>query len=600
MTERSPAGERLSWKRSLALAAAWAMIASASEFLVHVVTRFGFDNPIYQGIDVVWAKPLVNLLLFLAPALLLRVLPPRFFIAGLAFLAVAAPLLLLRPGSTVPVIILAAGIGVQLGLLLSAERRQAVTIHVGQVLAAVFVLAALFTQGSRVMRERAPLARVASAGAPNVLLIILDTVRAASLSLYGGRAKTPTLDSLAATGVAFDRAVAPAPWTLPSHASIFTGLSPFEHGADWRVPLDTRAATLAEVMARQGYRTGGFVGNLVYTSREHGLDRGFQEYRDYRRSPGALLRSASLIQVVVTSRVLRRLTGLHEVTGRKQGRHVNQEFLRWQGKRGDTPWFAFLNYYDAHEPYLPRPPYRGLYSAGLPGRRFDRHRFWNVEGSIDDWNALTPPEVEAERAAYEEAVTGLDADLASLFSELRRRGALERTLVVITSDHGELFGEHGAHAHGSSVYWRSLHVPLLVSWPGHVPVGRRIADPVSLRDIPATVLGLAFPDTPGALPGRSLLAVQDAPMGSRSIAVSELSPEEFTRELPAMRNGALQSLAGEGWQYVRASNGHEEVYWTGVAGDTLVTVPAVRSAIIDSARTRLAAAGVPAPRDSVR
>ena len=577
------------------------MVASALEFLVHLVTRFGFDSPVYQGIDVVWAKPLVNLLLFLPASLLLRLLPARFFIAGLAFPAVAAPLLLLLPGSTVPMIILAAGIGVQLGLLLSVPRRQAMTIRAGQVLAVGFGLAALLTQGSRLVRERASVPGVAPAGAPNVLLIILDTVRAASLSMYGGRATTPTLDSLAASGVAFDRAIAAAPWTLPSHATIFTGLWPFEHGADWRVPLDRKAATLAEVMARQGYHTGGFVGNLVYTSREQGLDRGFQVYRDYRRSPGALLRSASLIQVVATSRVLRRLTGFHEVTGRKQGRHVNAEFLGWEGQQGGAPWFAFLNYYDSHEPYLPRPPYRGTYSASVPARRFDHLRYWDVEGSIDDWNALTPAEVEAERAAYEETITSLDADLTALFSELRRRGVLERTLVVVTSDHGELFGEHEAHSHGSSVYWRSLHVPLLVSWPGHVPAGQRIVDPVSLRDIAATVLGLVFPDTPGALPGRSLLSGAGATSGSPSIAVSELSLEEFTRMQPAMRNGALQSLAGAGWQYVRATNGHEDVYWTaGVNADTVVTVPAVRSAIIDSARNRLAAAGIPAPRDSVR
>jgi arylsulfatase A-like enzyme len=146
-------------------------------------------------------------------------------------------------------------------------------------------------------------------------------------------------------------------------------------------------------------------------------------------------------------------------------------------------------------------------------------------------------------------------------------------------------------------------VPLLVAWNGHVPAGQRIADPVSLRDIPATVLGLALPGTPAALPGRSLLSSAEAPIGSRPIALSEVSLEEFTRTQPAMRNGALQSLVGDGWQYVRAANGHEEVYWTGMASplvDTAVTLPAARSAIVDSARSRLTGAGIPAPRDSVR
>lgn len=583
----------------MAIAAAWAMIASASEFVTHLVTRYA-GNPVYQSIDVVWAKPLVNLLLFLPAALVLRLLPAPLFIAGLAFPAVAATLLLIRPGSPVPMIILAAGIGTQLGVMLAAPRRQAATIRVGRALAVVFAVAAVATQGARSVGERERHGTQAPPDAPNVLLIILDTVRAASLSLYGGRAGTPALDSLAAGGVAYDRAVSTAPWTLPAHASMFTGLWPHEHGADWRAPLDRRPPTLAEVLSRHGYRTGGFAANLVFTSREHGLHRGFRVYRDYRRSPGALLRSSALVQTVTTSKYLRRLTGFHEVTGRKRGVHVNREFLDWEKKSGGRPWFAFLNYYDAHEPYLPRAPYAGRYSPGLPSRRFDLQRFWHVEGMLDDWKALSPGEVDAERAAYEEAITGLDADVGALLSELRRRGVLDRTIVVITSDHGELFGEHAAFAHGNSIYWRTLHVPLVIAWPGHLAPGR-VTETISLRDLPATILSLAFPGQPAELPG-NLLPLEPG-VAARTLPLSELSTDEFTADEPPMRNGALQSVAGATWQYTRAANGHEEVYWTGTGVaqvDTLVSAPAVRSAIIDSARAQLGAAGVPAPRDSSR
>ena len=500
MTDRSAVVERQSWSSSFATAAAWAMIASAGEFLVLLVGWYVSGKPMYQGLDVIWAKPLVNLLLFLAPVVVLRRLPPRYFVACLAFPAVAAPLLLLLPGSPIPMVILAAGAGVQAGALLGASRRQALTVRVGQALAGVFALAALVTQVARLRSERAPITATAPADAPNVLLIILDTVRAASLSMLGGRAQTPALDSLAAAGVNFERAVSAAPWTLPSHASMFTGLWPHEHGADWRFPLDARATTIAEVMARHGYRTGGFVGNLVFTSREHGLHRGFQVYRDYRRSPGALLRTSSLVQTITTSRILRRLASAREVVGRKTGAQVNREFLDWEARTGDRPWFAFLNYYDAHEPYLPTRAFADRYSSGLPPRRFDHIRYWNVEGGIDDWGDLSPAEVEAERAAYEAAITGLDADIGALLSELRRRGAAERTIVVITSDHGELFGEHDTHVHGNSIYWRTLHVPLLMSWPGRLPAGLRVADPVSLRDVPATILSLALPGVPGRAP----------------------------------------------------------------------------------------------------
>ena len=600
MSGGSQISDRPGLRQALATAAAWAMIASAGEFVIHLVGWYGFGRPMYQGIDVVWSKPLVNLLLFLAPVIVLRYLEARYFVVCLAFLACAAVLLLLRPGSPIPMIILAAGIGTRLGVFLGPARRQAFTVRAGKLLAAGFVIATFITQGARSLSQRGDPPTAAPPGAPNVLLIILDTVRAASLSLYGGRAATPTLESLAATGIAFDRAVTTAPWTLPSHASMFTGLWPHEHRADWRIPLDDRATTLAEILRRAGYRTGGFVANLVYTSREHGLDRGFQVYRDYRRSPGALFRSAALGQSLTTSTVVRRLTGLREVAGRKWASRVNNEFLAWEQRAGDQPWFAFLNYYDAHEPYVPRPPYAARYSSGLPPRRIESQRFWSVEGGIADWTDLAPAEVEAERAAYEEAITGLDADVGALLSDLRRRGVLDRTIVVITSDHGELFGEHDAHAHGNSVFWRTIHVPLVISWPGHVPAGTRVADPVSLRNIAATILGLAFPDLESALPGTSLLARPDSTR--QSLALSELSPEEFTRSDAPMRNGALQSLSGPQWQYTRATNGHEDVYWTGNGRpDTLVTVPVIRAAVIDTARALLSAARIPVPpRDSTR
>jgi arylsulfatase A-like enzyme len=586
----------------MAIGAAWAMLASAGEFIVQLVGWHVFGRPSYQGIDAVWAKPLVNLLLFLPAAVILHRLPSRFFLACLAVAAVAAALLPILPGSPIPMIILSAGIGTQLGTFTASPRREALVMRAGKVLAAVFAAAALVTQGARLRRERAGTQATAPADAPNVLLIILDTVRAASLSLYGGRASTPNLAALAANAVVFDRAVSTAPWTLPSHASMFTGLWPHEHGADWRVPLDGRALTLAEVMAQRGYRTGGFVANLVFTSREHGLNRGFQVYRDYRRSARALLRSASLVQTITTSPALRRLTGFREVMGRKHGAAVNEEFLAWEASAGKAPWFAFLNYYDAHQPYLPLPPYEGRYSSGLPPRRFDHLRYWNVEADVADWGDLSPDQVALEHAAYDESITSLDADIGALLGELRHRGVLDRTIVVITSDHGELFGEHGSHGHGSSMFWRSLHVPMLIAWPGRLPSGQRISRPVSLRDLGATILSLAFPDAPVALPGAPFPFANDS-APPRDLALAELSLEEFTRLEPAMRNGALQSLAGADWLYIRAANGDEEVYRTGspAAPDSLVADPGARAAIIDSARARLAAARIPPPpRDSTR
>ena len=587
---------RLTLGADLGLAASLAMVASALEFLVHLVQVVS-HHPIYQGMDVFWAKPLTNAALFVAAAVVLRLFPRRWSAFFLCFAAAAAPLLLLRPGSPLPLLILAAGIASRVVPFLEKPGRTVAVVRSGRIMAAVFLIVAGVGAASRAYRERgASSGLTAPAGSPNVLLIILDTVRAASLSLWGGRAGTPNLDALAAAGVRFEQAVSPAPWTLPAHASLFTGLWPHEHGADWRTSLGDRAPTLAEVLASQGYRTGGFVANLIYTSREHGLDRGFQVYRDYRRSPGAIIRAASLGQMLVTATIVRRVTGYRDVAGRKPAREVNREFLDWQRGNDPRPWFAFLNYFDAHSPYLPEAPYAGRYSANLPPRRFDQYRYWSVEGGIANWKALSPDEVKAERAAYEEAITELDHDIGLLLDELRRRGALDRTLILLTSDHGELFGEHDTHSHGNSLYWRTVHVPLVMAWPGRLPGGRRVPDAVSLRDLPATILGLAVPQSSTRMPGTSLEPLFSASGAVAPLTLTEVSVERFSAGDPPMRNGSLQSLIGPGWQYTRAANGHEDVYrvtddWT----DSLITDPTVRAGLVDSARSRMSKVPAPSP-----
>ena len=573
------------------------MLASALEFLVILGILAATDRPAYQSSDVLWAKPLVNLLLFLLLAIVTAPLPFQFLLFGLSAACVAAPLFVWSANSPLPLLILALGVATQATRALSAVRRQRFVVRLAPYLAALFATAAVATEGIRIFRERESPPQTAASDAPNVLLIILDTVRAASLFSFGGRAETPHLDSLAATGVVFERAITTAPWTLPSHATLFTGLWAYEHGADWRTPLSNGSPTLAELFSRAGYRTGGFVANLIYTSREHGLDRGFQVYRDYKRSPGAIFRAAAFGEVVLTSALVRQLTRYHEVAGRKSGAEVSREFLKWQDASSERPWFAFLNYFDAHEPWHPRPPVAGRYSQGLPPRRLDQLRFWRVEGGIANWPALTAAEVDAERAAYEETITELDAEIGAVVRELKRRGVLERTLVVVTSDHGEQFGEHELHSHGNSVYSRSIHVPLVIAWPGHLPSRMRITSPVSLRDLPATIQRVAGLQSSTALPGTPLLLPEQtrAAGGLPPLVLSELSAEPMANG-EAMQNGSLQSVQWGEWQYVRAANGHEEVYRINAQGfDSLVQEPSLRSALVDTGRSLLSVGKVPRP-----
>ncbi len=173
----------------------------------------------------------------------------------------------------------------------------------------VLVGSAVWVSGSR-PDARLPTAEVDSGSRrfPNVLLITLDTVRAANLSLYGySRQTTPNLDRFAKRGVVFDKAFATAPWTLPSHASLFTGRWPHELSTDYTVPLDGTHPTLAEYLSRQGYRTAGFVANLGYCSFGTGLARGFEHYEDYRRSLGQIASSSTLVRKVANNFNLRRL-----------------------------------------------------------------------------------------------------------------------------------------------------------------------------------------------------------------------------------------------------------------------------------------------------
>ena len=218
-----------------------------------------------------------------------------------------------------------------------------------------------------------------AATATNVLIIILDTVRAASLSLYGNTQKTtPHLEVWSRSGVVFDWAVSPAPWTLPSHASMFTGTRAGDQAADWETPLDRSSPTLAERFRDHGYLTAGFVGNMQYTAWDSGLPRGFTHYEDYKRSWGQLIRSSSYTQTELFEH-LQDAEDVGDVVSAfanpnlsidpkhtfdpKRGNEVSDAFLGWQAEHQDRPFFAFLNYFDGHQPYYAPAEFRKFSGA---------------------------------------------------------------------------------------------------------------------------------------------------------------------------------------------------------------------------------------------
>jgi hypothetical protein len=397
------------------------------------------------------------------------------------------------------VTLLALGLAALVGRLVAAHPvafRRALRRWTGPLVAGTVVVG-LAVPVSGWWRERQAAAREpTTAGRPNVVLVVLDQVRARNMSLYGyARPTTPFLERLAEESTIFDQAISAAPWTLPSHAAMFTGHYPLEMSTDWTLPLDETFPTLAEALAAEGYMTAGFVANKVYAGTHTGLARGFLRYDVDVDTPTGVLMASSLGRNLLERRRVRRLLRRLEEPGLKLAPMVSAEFLGWLDRVEERPFFAFLNYMDAHTSYLPWPPIEGRFAS--------------------DSARLLPPPVMArakeKRAGvrnlinqYDERIALLDGEMERLVAELDRRGLSDHTLLIIASDHGEEFGERGVMFHGRSLYLPSLQVPLLLRFPGRIPGGVRVGEPVGLADLPATVLDVLGLSAVYAFPGESL------------------------------------------------------------------------------------------------
>jgi arylsulfatase A-like enzyme len=551
----------------------FALLAGLGDVLLYFVTSVLMQRYMHLSPQLVWISPASNVLLFALPGLVLWTLaawrPAKYWLFAeasvFAFLTAWGLSMYATRVHPIAALVLAVGIAVQTARLITAHPRgtRRIVRYTLPMMAAFVILGGLGLNGWDRIRERRAVAALPSAaqGAPNLLLIILDTVRATSLSLYGySRRTSPALERFARRGTVFDRAISAAPWTLPSHATLFTGRWPHELNANWRAPLDATYPTLAEVLAQRGYATAGFIANNDYASRESGLSRGFQHYDDLRLSAGRVLLGSALGRFLTDRLQLPRLFGYYDQIGRKRARDVNAEMLDWLAHRDGRkrPYFVFLNYYDAHDPYIASAPYDTLFDTELVPSR----------PGIDPDSPLTEPDILREIAAYDESLAELDHQLGLLLDQLDRRGSLRNTIVVITSDHGEELGEHGLLRHGKSLYMQELQVPLLISFDGRVPRDARVREAVTLRDIPATVLDLARGANDGArpsapLPGSSLVRYwsSEATAGdSADVVISEVryNPTRPLRE-PASR-GDMASIVDGTWHLIRGGDGTIELY----------------------------------------
>ncbi|HUU33839.1 MAG TPA: sulfatase, partial [Vicinamibacterales bacterium] len=525
--------------------------------------------------DLVWMAPLalltITAMAVVAAAAVGRLRgrqawPPLALFAGAA--VVALDLLLLVPRLAPPAAaILAVGVAVQMvrGV---AQRDDAVARLVSRIrapLLAVVVLGgpALWMALGPATAAPAP-SPATSSGArpPNLVFITLDTVRAANLSLYGyRRATTPNLVTLAARGMTFDAAFSTAPWTLPSHATMFTGRWPHELSVDYDAPLDGAFPTLAEVLGARGYATAGFVANLGYVGAGSGLGRGFQHFEDYPRSPGQIASSSTIVRAVADNFRVRRLIENDEHLNRVDTADLNRRALAWLDGHGDAPFMLFLNYFDAHEPYLPPPPFDRQFGPGRAHGKYSPLHHWLWNPAVGHGN-MGDEERREELDAYDGALAALDAQLGALMTALDARGLIEQTVIVVTSDHGEEFGEHGVYDHGYSLYQLSLHVPLVIVAPGRVAAGGRVPAPVTLRDLAATVgdlLGVAGHGFPGASLAGAAVAGDEAVPASSPV-VFEVKPSPGQPDWFPSSKGDMAGAVVGSIHYIRNGDGREELY----------------------------------------
>lgn len=323
-------------------------------------------------------------------------------------------------------------------------------------------------------------------GASNVIVIVFDAMRRDELAIYGGKSTTPNIDKFCYDSVAYPNCIAPSPWTVPSHASIFSGKFSCEHGvhvsqqtkglAALALMQNTMGETLAEGFGKRGYQTVGISGNSLLTTVK-GFDRGFESFETcgphFEEGMGTMWEAmdsgktrSQLITQYLSQGKVRQLWRLYQANKKMQ---QQRKLLGYPlGKGGDLiaerlerpqslrePFFLFLNMFEMHDPYVPFEmrrkefaPFRSIQLADMFGFR-----------------KITDDEVAILRAGYSRAAARLDVAFGRIISTLKSRGFYDDSVIVVTADHGQAFEEHGYYTHGTFLYDEILEVPLIVKYP---------------------------------------------------------------------------------------------------------------------------------------
>lgn len=341
---------------------------------------------------------------------------------------------------------------------------------------------------------------------PNVILVSLDTLRAQSVGSYGSeRPTTPSMDRLmAAAGARVRQAVTPFPFTPPSHMTMLTGLDPCMHGvSDQYKVLPGNQLTLAERISRSGYRTAAFTEN-GYVSVGAGFARGFDVYVERRDESAAAPGWA---------------------------KQTLGDAARWVEKVGDDPFFLFIHTYEVHSPYAPPAAYRELFS--------------------DDEFGPRKPAARENQRNYEREIRYTDDLVADFLGVLELAGLATNSIVVVTSDHGEAFGEHFVGGHGFDAHDEAVLVPMLWRAPGVIPPGLVVEAQVGLADLTPTLLELLGLEIPSELPGRSFAALLRGEEAGEALEERPILIDTVSEQT---------GLRTRNWKYIRYPNGKERFY----------------------------------------
>jgi len=467
----------------------------------------------------------------------------------------------------------------------------------------------LFLKQTPLQTDQKTLSSLQDSSRPNVILITMDTVRADHLSVYGYERETsPNLKKLAEDSSLYLNAISTSDITLPSHASIFTGLYPTSHGAhhifntpsdddlasgfaDWPrspPPLDDKFDTIAEILSEKGYSTMAVVANPGYLHDYYNLDQGFDFY-DYR-SPVVFLRTIVgrvrpfYLRQTIHDAIAWMIPASERDNTYRRADEINKVAFSLidKAKKDNNSFFLFVNYMDAHTEYAPPAPYDRLF----PGKdeTFTMSHFRDLEHQVLRLERdITVKERQHILSQYDGGIAYEDFHIGKILTRLKEAGLYENSLIIVTADHGEAFGERNHIEHGTSVYHDQVNVPLIIKYPGS---NRKtvIEQYVSGVDIMPTVLDTLEYEIPEVVQGISLLKPEG--FNNRTV-ISESFPDRIKLRLHKRFHRIERAIFYNSMKFISSTSGKSELYDLSKDPRESTSIDMAHNAVADNLESKL-------------